>query len=376
MQDTKKIFISHVEEDEKIALDIAKGLENAGYETWYYERDSLPGPTYLIQIATAISECSAFVIIISPNSLGSNQVNNEVVSASEKNRPFIPVLYNITHVEFQDRRPDWRLAIGAATSIKIPQTGVADIIPRILAGLRALRIDPSEEMVLIPAGPFLMGDDELDAPVHEVYLDAFYIDKYQVTNAKYKKFMDATGHPAPGYWNNSRFNAPDHPVVGVSWDDANAYCQWAGKRLPTEAEWEKGARGGIAGKKYVWGDEWPPPAGAGNFADKSLKKAEKLYPVIDGYDDGYAYTAPVGKFKPNGYGLYNMAGNVWEWCADWYDRDYYRNSPRENSRGRILVNIVICAAGLGPTSMRTSCARHFVSTRNLPVGSTVWVSVA
>jgi len=154
-----------------------------------------------------------------------------------------------------------------------------------------------------------------------------------VTNAKYKKFMDATSRPVPGYWNDLRFNAPNQPVVCVSWDDANAYCQWAGKRLPTEAEWEKAARGGIAGKKYVWGDEWPPPAGAGNFADMSLKKAEKSYSVIDGYDDGYAYTAPVGKFKPNSYGLYDMAGNVWEWCADWYDKDYYKKSPERNPKG-------------------------------------------
>jgi len=179
---------------------------------------------------------------------------------------------------------------------------------------------PVHEMVLIPAGEFLMGSDEFDdeKPVHKVYLDDFYIDKYEVTNAQYKKFMDATGHKKPRYWDNPNYNAPDKPVVGVSWEDAAAYARWAGKRLPTEAEWEKAARGGLVGKRFVWGDEWPPPSGAGNF---------------DIGDDGYEYTAPVGKFKPNGYGLYDMAGNVWEWCGDWYDRDYYANSPGRNPKG-------------------------------------------
>jgi len=199
------------------------------------------------------------------------------------------------------------------------------------------------EMVLIPAGKFQMGreslipkiigfkkivsfllskisTDEADKPVHTVYLDAFYIDKYEVTNAQYKKFMDATGYKEPKYWNDSRFNAPNHPVVGVIWDDASAYCSWAGKRLPTEAEWEKSARGGLEGKKYVWGDKWPPPSGAGNFSESLTK-------------DGYVWTSPVGSFKPNGYGLYDMAGNVWEWCADWFDSNYYFHSPKKNPTG-------------------------------------------
>jgi len=178
-------------------------------------------------------------------------------------------------------------------------------------------------MVLIPAGEFQMGYNggyDNEKPVHTVYLDAFYMDIYEVTNAQYKKFMDATGHKAPEYWNDSNYNALNHPVVGVSWNDASAYCSWAGKRLPTEAEWEKSARGGLVGKKYVWGDEWPPPSKAGNFYDSIT-------------NDGYNYTSPVGSFKPNGYGLYDMAGNVWEWCADWYDGNYYANSPKSNPTG-------------------------------------------
>jgi formylglycine-generating enzyme required for sulfatase activity len=176
------------------------------------------------------------------------------------------------------------------------------------------------EMVLIPAGEFQMGSNDYDdeKPVHTVYLDAFYMDKYEVTNALYKKFMDATGHKAPVYWNNSKYNAPDQPVVGVSWHDAKAYADWAGKRLPTEAEWEKAARGGLVGKKYPWGDE--------------LTRDYANY-YGNGGKDQWSGTAPVGSFDPNGYDLYDMAGNVWEWCADRYDSDYYVESPKDNPQG-------------------------------------------
>jgi formylglycine-generating enzyme required for sulfatase activity len=182
-------------------------------------------------------------------------------------------------------------------------------------------------MILIPAGEFLMGSYEgydNEKPVHTVYLDDFYMDKYEVTNAQYKRFMEATTHKASYWLNDLKYNAPDQPVVGVNWEDATAYALWAGKRLPTEAEWEKSARGRLEFKLYVWGNDWPPPKGSGNFADETY---------IDGYNDGYAYTAPVGKFPPNGYGLYDMDGNVEEWCADWYGKDYYANSPKDNPKG-------------------------------------------
>jgi formylglycine-generating enzyme required for sulfatase activity len=191
-------------------------------------------------------------------------------------------------------------------------------------------------MVLIPAGEFQMGSNDGDSsekPVHTVYLDDFYMDIYEVTNAQYKKFMDATGHKAPIFWNDPNYNDPKQPVVGVTWEDASAYAKWAGKRLPTEAEWEKAARGGLVGKKYVWGDEWPPPKGSGNFCDETAQKTFPDWDIIKGYDDGYADTAPVGKFNPNRYGLYDMAGNVWEWVADWYDQNYYANSPKQNPKG-------------------------------------------
>ena len=169
------------------------------------------------------------------------------------------------------------------------------------------------EMVLIPAGEFIMGDED-EKTAHSVHLDVYYIDKYPVTNARYKSFMEATGHPAPLYLDDVRFNQPNHPVVGVSWNDANAYAKWAEKRLPTEAEWEKAVRGGLIGKKYPWGDE-PPDRTLANFG---------------GNERG---TTPVGKYPPNGFGLYDMSGNVYNWCADGYRWDYYKNSPRNNPQG-------------------------------------------
>jgi formylglycine-generating enzyme len=196
--------------------------------------------------------------------------------------------------------------------------------------------DDGANMVLIPAGDFEMGSNSGEAdekPVHTVSINAFYMDMYEVTNAQYKKFVDATGHESPVYWKYSNFNEPGQPVVGVTWDDANAYAKWAGKRLPTEAEWEKAARGGLVGKIYAWGDSPTPPAGAGNFPDETAKKVFSKWDIVKGYDDGFSHPAPVGCFNANGYGLCDMMGNVWEWCADWYDPGYYSKSSKDNPKG-------------------------------------------
>jgi len=139
------VFISHVEEDAEIALEIALGLEEAGYTTWCYEIDNIPGPSYLIQTGQAVEQAKALVLIISPHSLGSRQVTKEVIRAHETGNEFIPVLRDITHVEFQNRQPEWREALGAASSIRIPMEGVADIIPRIISGLKASGILPGSQ---------------------------------------------------------------------------------------------------------------------------------------------------------------------------------------------------------------------------------------
>ena len=177
-----------------------------------------------------------------------------------------------------------------------------------------------EGMVLIPAGEFIMGNGNTSAPYnekppHTVYVDAFYMDATEVTNRQYKAFLDATGHSKPRYWSNSRFNQPDQPVVGVTWEDAMQYAAWAGKRLPTEAEWEYAARGGLNGAKFPWGN------------DDAGGKACFGKPFISGKP------CTVGSFSPNGYGLYDMAGNVAEWCADWYSADAYQNAQSHNPTG-------------------------------------------
>ena len=212
--------------------------------------------------------------------------------------------------------------------------------------------DPPEGMVLIPAGEFEMGSNDEEAlpneqPVHTVYVDAFYMDIYEVTNAEYKAFLDATN------WESDRIPSglfhgrhlahwggqpPDGglanlPVCWVNWYDAMAYAEWAGKRLPTEAEWEKAARGGLVGEKYPWGNT-PPNGTQCNFADKRLEPWAARNAIGDWWDkeadDGYIYWAPVGSYPPNGYGLYDMGGNVQEWCLDVYDENYYSVSPRVN----------------------------------------------
>ena len=185
-----------------------------------------------------------------------------------------------------------------------------------------------KEMVLIPVGSFEMGDhfsegEEDELPVHKVTLDAFYMDTHEVTVGQFKQFVNQTGYDYDHMWNDVAKYSPgdDYPMIYVNWNDATAYAEWAGKRLPTEAEWEYAARGGLVGQRYVWGD------------DVKLARDYANYEWVEGKDK-WELCSPVGSFKPNGYGLYDMAGNVLEWCADRYDGNYYTNSPANNPQGR------------------------------------------
>jgi formylglycine-generating enzyme len=251
-----------------------------------------------------------------------------------------------------------------------------------------------EGMVWIPRGKFTMGTDDpnphfVDAhPMHDVEISGFWMDEAEVTNAQFAEFVAATGYvtvaeqpptmesmianraahmppPRPeelipssvvfsppnrlvptndspdgwnwvagAYWKHPEGPDSDikdrmnHPVVHVCWKDADAYAKWAGKRLPTEAEWERAARGGLVGKQYVWGDD--APAAGGQWRCNIW---QGKFPHTNTLADGYLRTAPVKSYPPNAYGLYDMAGNVWEWCADWYTPTYYANSPRKNPLG-------------------------------------------
>ena len=150
-----------------------------------------------------------------------------------------------------------------------------------------------------------------EGPATMIYLSAYYIDKYEVSNSQYTEFIKATDYPAPAYWDHHRLNQPSQPVTGVNWYDANAYCHWANKRLPTEAEWEKAARG-PAGLIYPWGNEMDITKA--NFARGKTGQSYATVPV-DSHPGGKSY-----------YGVYNMAGNVFEWVQDWYDPNYYKTS--------------------------------------------------
>ena len=216
----------------------------------------------------------------------------------------------------------------------------------------ALSVSIPDDMVLIPAGEFLMGNNNENAidrekPVHKVHVDAFCIDKYPVTNAQYKEFIDANPHwrkptkrgarnktkqimhsilrkyHGGDYlkgWIDNLFvsDQDDYPVTHVSWYAAMAYAEWVGKRLPTEAEWEKAARGGVSAQRYPWGD----------VLDSANAECGK----------GFGKTYPVGKFPANNYGVHDIVGNVWEWCLDLYDADYYASSPKYNPIAGVSTN--------------------------------------
>ncbi|GIN70562.1 hypothetical protein J14TS2_10370 [Bacillus sp. J14TS2] len=240
------------------------------------------------------------------------------------------------------------------------------------------KIDFSKEnMVLIEGGEFLMGTEDKEGfpadgegPIRKVQLDPFYMDQYAVTNEQFEQFVDETGYvteaeqfgwsfvfhlflseetlqqisqrpvgvpwwvPVEGaYWRHPEGadstiqDRMNHPVSHISWNDAEAYCKWSGKRLPTEAEWEYAARGGLTQKKYPWGDELILNG------KHQCNIWQGKFPVKNTKADGYIGTCPVNSFSPNGYGLYNIVGNVWEWCNDWFSPQYHLDSITHNPTG-------------------------------------------
>ncbi|GAA0844777.1 formylglycine-generating enzyme family protein [Bifidobacterium pullorum subsp. gallinarum] len=276
------------------------------------------------------------------------------------------------------------------------------------AALPGITIAESEKdrMVQLPGGLFLMGTSDQEAnpydgegPVREVNVNAFAIAPYTVTNSDFVRFIQATGYrtdaeqfgwsyvfhlflteqaaaatqaPAHTPWwravpgadwahpegpGSSLVHRMDHPVVHVSWNDADAYCKWAGVRLPTEAEWEYAARGGLVQKRYPWGDELKP---AGEFRCNIW---QGRFPVKNHASDGYPGTAPVGAYCPNGYGLYQMSGNVWEWCSDWYDRSYDVTGHTDNPKGPLQGQERVMRGG-SYLCHRSYCNRYRVAARN------------
>jgi len=216
------------------------------------------------------------------------------------------------------------------------------------AALKSAPLNPEyDAMVLVPEGSFLMGNDHgqnSEKPVRQIYLNAYWIDQYEVPMAQFSAFVAATGHREPrlaGYLalasvDLATFVEPAKPVVGVSWEDARTYCQWKGKRLPTEAEWEKAAKG-QGQRLWPWGDQ-PDPQRAN----------------LDGVEDHFQGTAPVDDF-PSGrspYGIFNMTGNAMEWVNDWYDERYYAVMPPQNPPGPSIGDERVIRGGSWHDSFR------------------------
>ncbi|WP_243644147.1 formylglycine-generating enzyme family protein [Paenibacillus pinisoli] len=273
----------------------------------------------------------------------------------------------------------------------------------------------AERLIHIGGGTFDMGTDSAEGvpsdgegPIRKVTVNSFRISPYAVTNAEFQSFVEATGYVTEAesfgwsyvfhllasdqvreqvkdvpqgvpwwlvvegaYWarpegkDSSIVDRMDHPVVHISWNDANAYCKWSGTRLPTEAEWEYAARGGLARRTYPWGDLLKPDG------KHMCNIWQGKFPVKNNASDGYIGTAPVHAYEPNGYGLYNASGNVWEWCADWFSPGYHRQTAdlnplysQETGRKSMRGGSYLCH--------RSYCNRYRVAARssNTPDSST------
>jgi formylglycine-generating enzyme required for sulfatase activity len=357
------VFVSHAREDRDAAEAIALAVRAAGHEV-FFDRDPValpPGAEYGDRIRRAIERADIFVFCLSPAAIDAGSYTlTEVEIASRRwahpDGRVLPVMLRPTPLDAvppagnvpasvaeavaqlvgRVRRRRYLWAAGAGGIVLAAALAALVVVGPLRSGLppppelpREITGRDDAPMVLVPAGPFLMGHDEwlTTRPAHTVHVSAFYIDKHEVTIARFLPFLDHLGKRRGWDESFARHGAtPDLPAFGVSWATADAYCRWIGKRLPTEAEWEKAARG-TDRRRYPWGDDPPTPARA------TYKGAAKF--------------SPPGRFEAgrSPYGVHDMAGNVTEWVADWVDEQYYARSPRADPKGPELGQYKISRGG-------------------------------
>jgi len=345
-----RIFLSYAYQDREAAKSIYLALRDQGHKVFFDRADLPAGDEYHNRIRAAVDHAHLFVFLISPDALDAGSYTlTELTIAEKSNRRLLPVMLRETEIARLPAsiqavtiyRSDGNLAASVAAEIyriagdlrrkRFKQFALASAIVVVVAAgvFYFLAAQKKQEYlskdgapaVLIPAGSFLMGDDE-NSPRREIFVDSFYMDKYEVTVGRYAAFLKATGNvKPPEEWETVDLQSgAELPVVGVDWHDADGYCRWVGKRLPTEAEWERAARGGYE-RKYPWGSDAPTPAHT-TFGKPYQK------PV---YKDGVARVGTHSKgMSP--FGIYDLSGNVWEWVSDWYAESFRRDDVR-NPKG-------------------------------------------
>uniref|UniRef100_A0A7C4CAK5 TIR domain-containing protein n=1 Tax=candidate division WOR-3 bacterium TaxID=2052148 RepID=A0A7C4CAK5_UNCW3 len=346
------IFICHANEDRADTVALADALEKHGYSTWYFERDNVGCRDFMGGVVQALDRASALVLLISEHSMQSRQVDHELQVADEEEIPVFLASLGVSRDEWRRRKLTWRYMFPTAVQITVARGEVAQAVPQLVARLNDDGITPDRrptadttavseparrqeppvpdrprrregEYVLIPAGTFIRGclpaaartlagkvgadpdGDDMKEWVRRSKRPAsvpdFLVAVHPVTNDEYLRFVLATGHRMPNHWQTGKSlpfdtRLADHPVVNVSYEDAEAYCRWAGARLPTFLEWEKAARG-TDGRLYPWGNEFDPALCNCGENDRQGTAAVTDY--------------PAGRSP---YGLFNMTGNVLEWC--------------------------------------------------------------
>lgn len=402
VRDPRQIFVSHARQDAALAQRLAADLEARGYPIWIAPDSIRPGEKWVEAISRGLEESGVFVVLLTEHAVASRWVRDETNVAIELRNEgrveFVPLqvracrlpalwrAYQRIPFRSYDRGLAQLLASlsGAPPAVEVTETQEAvEPRPRRLAEPEKsasrparssdVRINPKDgaTYVRIPAGEFLYGEQK-----QRLHLDEFWMKKTPVTNAEFGRFIEAGGYAnrdywpeaiaagrwkegkyvdyggaqrdRPYYWNDEKSNQPDHPVVGVSWYEALAYARWAGVRLPTEAQWEKAARGTDA-RTYPWGDEWQE-------GHCNTKEA------------GHGRTTAVGRYSPQGdspYGVVDAAGNVWEWCSTrWRDDALYKpDDGREelSSGGHDIARVLCGGSWYRPKKWARCAARNWLN---------------